>query len=206
MFIMVEHGPTPEQLEAAASRRAAFMAAIPKSVLGDEDNLPTVISSVNASTRSKLYHIYLVADAISEIRKPYVTCAKGCASCCHMNVSITRAEAERLGRAVGREPASILQSLHRSREHFAGQPCTFLGSDGACSVYADRPLSCRKHASFFEDAAPCRPAVMNDIEVPQVAFSGLDQALFTVSVERGDVVLADIRDFFPPVGQGGRTL
>jgi hypothetical protein len=37
---------------------------------------------------------------------------------------------------------------------------------------------------------------MNAIKVPQVAFSGLDQALFAVSGgERA--VLADIRDFFP---------
>lgn len=206
MFIIVEHGPTPEQLEAAASRRAAFMAAIPKSVLDDEDNLPTVISGVNASARSKLHRIYLVADAISEIRKLYVACAKGCMSCCHMNVSITSVEAERLGRALGRKPVSIFQSLHRSLEHFAGKPCTFLGSDGACSIYTDRPLACRKHSSFFEDAAPCRTEVMNDIEVPKVEFSGLDQALFAVSMERGDLILADIRDFFPPIGQGGRTL
>lgn len=115
-----------------------------------------------------------------------------------MNVTITSAEAERMGKAIGRKPVSISRSLRRSREYFAGQPCTFLSNDGACSIYGDRPLSCRKHASFFEDAAPCRPEVMNDIEVPQVRFSGLDQALFAASADLGEVILADIRDFFPP--------
>jgi hypothetical protein len=38
---------------------------------------------------------------------------------------------------------------------------------------------------------------MNRLEVPQVEFSGLDRALFLVSVVRGEVILADIRDFFP---------
>jgi uncharacterized protein len=198
MDIMIEQGPTPEQFEIAVSRRKAFTAAIPKAVLDAEDGLPSAIAGLNASTRSKLHRIYILADEISEIRAPFVACARGCAFCCHMNVTITGAEAERLGKVIGRKPVSVSRSLRRSREHFAGQPCTFLGNDGTCSIYPDRPLACRKHASFFEDAAACRPDVMNDIEVPQVGFSGLDQALFTASVDRGEIVLADIRDFFPP--------
>lgn len=188
---------TSEQLQSASARRSAFLAAIPKPMLRAEDELPAVVAVAHASTRSKLHRIYQLADEISRTREPFVACAKGCSSCCHMNVNITIAEADRLGRSIGRQPTAIHRSIHRPPEHFAGQPCTFLGPDGTCAVYTDRPLVCRTHASHFEDSVACHPDVMNRIEVPQVEFSGLDKALFLVSEVRGEVILADIRDFFP---------
>lgn len=195
---MVEQQPTSEEIEFASARRAAFVASIPKAVLEAEDKLPGVVAGLNASTRSKLQRIYLVADELSKVREPFVACGKGCNSCCHMNVSITSVEAERLGKAVGRRPAAQMSRMpRRAKDHFVGQPCPFLDAGGACSVHADRPLVCRKHASFFKDATACRTEVINEIQVPRVTFSGLDQALFDVSTERGTVILADIRGFFP---------
>lgn len=184
--------------DAANLRRASFMAAISPELAAVEDALPQTIATVNASTRSKLRKIYVVADDLSKAREPFVACGQGCASCCHMNVSITSAEAELLANASGRRAANVLRSPSRSADAFSGQPCTFLDGQSRCSVYADRPLACRKHASFFEDAGPCHPSVMNELQVPQVTFSGLDQALFVVSGERRNPILADIRDFFPP--------
>jgi Fe-S-cluster containining protein len=112
-----------------------------------------------------------------------------------MNVSITKAEAERLAKASGRSMARVAAAPRHARDKFAGKPCPFLNPQGACSVYVDRPLSCRKHSSFFESDSACDPRVMNNIEVPQVAFSGLDEALFAASGMDG-ALLADIRDFF----------
>lgn len=175
-----------------------FLSAIPADLQAEEDRLPETVVTLNASRRSKLQRIYLLVDELAEIRAPFVACSKGCASCCHMNVSMTSAEAERLGVAIGRKPMPVGDVARRPIEHFAGQPCTFLRADGACSIYAHRPLSCRKHASFFEAAAPCHPSVMNIIDVPQVGFSGLDKALFRVSAGPEGPLLADIRDFFPP--------
>jgi Fe-S-cluster containining protein len=189
--------PTAEQQRSASARREAFIAAIPKSMLIAEDRLPAEVAATNASSRSKLRRIYEVVDELSRVREAFVACTKGCASCCHMNVTITSTEADRLGKAIGRPPVVVRHPIQRSIDHFAGQPCTFLGERGECSVYAHRPLACRKHASYFEDESACHPEVMNRIEVPQVEFSGLDQALFLVSVVRREVILADIRDFFP---------
>lgn len=194
--------PTPREVNVAETRRAEFVAAIPSSVVEAEDRLPGVVRAMNASSRSKLQRIYQVADVLSKVREPYVACGKGCASCCHMNVTITKVEAERLAKAAGRKAASLGRTIHHPQKKFAGLPCPFLDAQGVCSVYADRPLSCRKHASFFESACACHPSVMNEIEVPQVAFSGLDEALFDVSSDGGLPVLADIRDFFPDVGRG----
>lgn len=194
---MKEHGLTPQDTEVANQRRADFIAAIPPSLAEAEDALPRAIASLNASARSKLYRIYRLADEISKVREPFVACGKGCASCCHMNVSITSAEADRLAKVAGRKVASIPRSRRHADDKFAGQPCPFLSGDDACSVYADRPLGCRKHASFFTHAGPCHTTVMNDVEVPIVGFSGLDGALFSASTEHGQLVIADIRDFFP---------
>lgn len=192
---MVEQ-PSPSELEAAAARRAGFIAAIPPQLIETEDKLPALVRGHNAATPSKLHQIYQVADELSRVRAPFVACKRGCSACCHMNVSLTRAEAERLAKASGRKAARVRSEPRHAPDAFAGQPCPFLDWKGACSVYADRPLSCRKHSSFFETAAACAPSVMNEINVPQVGFSGLDEALFAVSGEDGSLV-ADIRDFFP---------
>lgn len=184
--------------DAASERRASFVAAISRELADAEDSLPGKVATTNASTRSKLRKIYEVADELSRVREPFVACGKGCASCCHMNISITSAEAELLAKASGRRPATLVRSPEHAADAFSGQPCPFLDGQRRCTVYADRPLSCRKHASFFQDDGPCHPSVMNEIEVPQMAFSGLDQALFAVSGEHRNPILADIRDFFPP--------
>lgn len=185
-------------MEVALQRREAFVAAIPADLCDAEDRLPKVVAGLNASVRSKLQKVYAIADELSRVREPFVACKDGCASCCHMNVSLTAAEADRLGKAIGRRPAAVPRTIKRSTDHFAGQPCPFLDARQQCSIYAHRPLACRKHSSFFEDAAACRLDVMSDLKVPMVSFSGLDAGLFFASDERGDPVIADIRDFFPP--------
>lgn len=187
----------PRDIADAFGRREAFLLSLSAATLEAEDVLPNVVRSMNASSRSKLQKIYAVADELSNARLTFVACGKGCASCCHMNVSMTSAEAERLGSAIGRVPLPVLQPIAHPVETFAGVPCPFLDGQGVCSVYEHRPLSCRKHASFFKNNGPCHPSLMNEVEVPIVQFSGLDGALFSVTGLNGVAILADIRDFFP---------
>ena len=194
---MLKQGHDQQKIERARERREAFVAAIPVTLREAEDRLPKFVAELNASTRSKLQKIYAIADELSKVREPFVACKDGCASCCHMNVSLTAAEADRLGQAIGRRPATLSRTIKRSNDNFAGQPCPFLDAGHRCSIYAHRPLACRKHSSFFEDDAACRPDVMNDLEVPMLNFTGLDVALFRASDEKSDPVLGDIRDFFP---------
>jgi Fe-S-cluster containining protein len=194
---MLEQGYDQQKIERARERREAFVAAIPVTLRQAEDRLSKVVVELNASARSKLQKIYTIADELSKVREPFVACKDGCASCCHMNVSLTAAEANRLGQAIGRRPLNLLRTIKRSLDHFAGQPCPFLDAGHRCSIYAHRPLACRKHSSFFEDDAACQADVMNDLEVPMLSFSGLDAALFHVSDKKSDPVLGDIRDFFP---------
>ncbi|RYE40865.1 MAG: YkgJ family cysteine cluster protein [Hyphomicrobiales bacterium] len=134
----------------AQLRQTAFMQALPKALRDEEDAIPAVIRTLNASTRSKLQRIYRLADALGESRAPFVACKKGCAGCCHMNITISSEEASRISAASGRIAKRLTHSIRRDVDAFAGVPCPFLDAAGACSVYPDRPLVCRNHTSFDE--------------------------------------------------------
>ena len=91
-------------------------------------------------------------------RKPelmaQVRCGKGCAHCCRLWVGITRDEAEvlagrvRAGTAHADPDRMAAQAQWLTPMAFVGKPaaeaaCVFLGADGACTVYEDRPAICR---------------------------------------------------------------
>ena len=181
----------------AKQRQMAFFEALPKALRDEEDAIPVVIRAMNASTRSKLQRIYRLADAFMEHREPFVACKKGCADCCHMNITISTEEAARIGVASRRVVKKLPKSIHHEVDAFAGIPCPFLDADAACSIYSDRPLVCRNHASFDEDAKLCNPKLMNDVQMPMVNYAGIDEAFGSLVLASKDSVLADIRDFFP---------
>ena len=118
-----------------------------------------------------------------------------------MNISVTKLEASQLSRATGRKAVDLTQSKSHSVNEFFGRPCPFLVKD-QCSVYEDRPLACRKHASYYTSNWACKTDNLEIQGVPMVQFTGLDEALFMVSADDGQPVVADIRDFFPPADTG----
>lgn len=92
-------------------------------------------------------------------------CSKGCSACCHTQVSVTEDEAQLLvqkireGIAVDRERMrKQMQSGDDAAEFyklsFEDRKCLFLGSDGACRIYSDRPSVCRTNAVIGE-ASQC---------------------------------------------------
>lgn len=184
---------------AATQRRIAFSEALPKALRDEEDAIPDVIRAMNSSSRSKLQRIYRIADAVMAYREPFVACKKGCSDCCHMNITISTEEAARIGAASRRKVEKLLNNLQHEVSAFAGIPCPFLEADSACSVYADRPLVCRNHASFDEDAKLCNPKLMNDVQMPAVNYAGIEEAFGSLVLASKNSVLADIRDFFPNV-------
>ena len=91
----------------------------------------------------------LKPEVVSQVR-----CGKGCAHCCRLWVGVTRDEAELLAERVlagtaRADPARLeAQCAWDAPAAFLGKPreeasCVFLGPDGACSVYEDRPSICR---------------------------------------------------------------
>lgn len=100
----------------------------------------------------------LVANSGHQTEMNAVQCRRGCAFCCYVDVVVTPIEAIRLARSgPKRSPAP---AGRRS-------PCPLL-VDGACSVYATRPLACR--AIFSTDARQCEAGYLgaDDAAVPSL--------------------------------------
>lgn len=168
------------------------------------DRMRLVNEAIGAPTRAKaIVWLHRAADRLSQAVAREVACRRGCDACCHQDVVVSQAEAELIGRAIGRRPAaappgavSVGRDLHEPPPMAArhtGQPCTFLDA-GECGIFRHRPLVCRLHANFDEDALLCHIVPGESISVPYVDTS-IEKAVYHVSVAAGGLV-ADIRDWF----------
>lgn len=179
----------------AEVRREAFLAAVPKSLLAREDEITGDLTRDNASAKSKLRRVYKLMDEISAYRAGHAACGRGCSACCRMNVTITSLEADVIAASTGRRALQVTTTISHPEDKFVGSPCPFLVAE-ECSIYENRPLSCRKHASYFTTAKWCSPPYLNSVQAPLVRFGGLDEALTSLSARKGSPIFADIRDFF----------
>lgn len=185
-----------QQVAMAHERMEGFKATLTPDALTREDSLPETLARVNASSRSKLRRIYALSDELAKDRDPFIACKKGCANCCRMNVMISTLEAEQIAKATGRKMASVTRPKQHPIGTFDGVDCPFL-VNSVCTVYEDRPLVCRSHASYYVTNFACDTVNMPVTDAPIVEFTGLTEALGMVSAVRGYAIFADIRDFFP---------
>lgn len=92
-------------------------------------------------------------------------CKKGCSACCHTQVSVTEDEAEllahrvRSGLKIDEASMNFLSQAGNDSQKFYDIPfeqrkCLFLGQDGDCRIYEDRPAVCRTNA-VLGDPAQC---------------------------------------------------
>lgn len=138
-----------------------------------------------------------IIDQVAEKVAPTATCRRGCSHCCRQSVIVTEWEAQRIGRAIGRDPAPVsgsTRTIDTAAADFAGVPCTFL-RDGECTVYDVRPLCCRTHFSLGA-AELCDTQKFPGGEVPYFNLSSFVMAYGMLFMQSGSG-LADIRDFFP---------
>lgn len=73
-----------------------------------------------------------------------ISCRKGCDSCCR-HFSVFWVEAVNLARYVAALPQKQAALLRKKAGELAGQDACPLLFDGACSLYAARPIICRTH-------------------------------------------------------------
>jgi len=179
----------------ATRRRDLYLQSLSEDLRERENNIARQMVTENASAKSKLGKIYLLANELLEVAAPHVACGRGCSSCCKMNVTISSVEADRISNATGWKPAQLTSSKNHPEEAFAGIACPFL-VDNTCSIYENRPLVCRTHVAFDASSYWCDPNRMHQQEMPMVRFSGLQEALGKISTGRNGAVYADIRDFF----------
>jgi len=101
----------------------------------DPDTAQTAL--VTLRTRVDAHFDAAAADAGDQMQ-----CAPGCASCCHVDLSVFEVEA-----AGVREALAALNPEARERVRAQAtqtEHCAML-VDGRCMVYAQRPLICRSH-------------------------------------------------------------
>ncbi len=93
-----------------------------------------------------------------------VACGRGCLGCCHYEVEITSDDAAVLkavvkaGRGIDHERMAVQAARERQSPEWRkswsqDNRCVFLGEDGACGIYGDRPSVCRKHVVTTPAAA-----------------------------------------------------
>lgn len=112
----------------------------------------------NPIKRAKLLHIEIDKQMQpilqNETVKKLSVCQKGCAACCHTQVSVTQDEADLLAlrASEGVEINSILLEVQASTGNdsknwygleFKHRKCVFLNNKNECMVYEDRPAVCR---------------------------------------------------------------
>ncbi|MBK7860331.1 MAG: YkgJ family cysteine cluster protein [Archangiaceae bacterium] len=97
----------------------------------------------------------LMEGAMKDLGPDQPSCRAGCSACCHLEVEITREEGMVLaarvkkGHPIDRERLAQQAARERQgpewqRKEQPSNRCVFLGQNGACTVYTDRPASCRK--------------------------------------------------------------
>ncbi|MEK2644955.1 YkgJ family cysteine cluster protein [Bdellovibrio sp. BCCA] len=108
-------------------------------------------------SRAKRLH-ELVENEIAQSANIETSCQKGCSACCHMEVEITSYEAEILGSLVHAGHSIERSRLQRQSQRTLQDPlwregvrdlsnrCIFLNNEGACSIYENRPVMCRRHS------------------------------------------------------------
>jgi Fe-S-cluster containining protein len=117
--------------------------------------------------RGTALHQMMERELKAAARVP-ISCGKGCSGCCHYEVEITQDEAAILrdavlsGMAIDHERLALQAARERQSPEWRrfgsrDNRCVFLGEDGACRVYEDRPSICRKHV-VTTPAAACTTA------------------------------------------------
>jgi Fe-S-cluster containining protein len=115
-----------------------------------------------------LQHEQLLQQLFAQNPTAVVACSSGCDHCCHQSVGVTPVEAiailmflrehcsaEKLEATATQAKAAYLRTrgLSADQRYSPDYPCIFL-NQGACEIYAARPLSCRGANSL--DAEECR--------------------------------------------------
>lgn len=97
----------------------------------------------------------LAKDLDDQLIEKVLACRKGCSACCHTQVSATLEEASLLAKRIEADQIEVnfeLLKLQASYSpdnwlhlNYEKRKCIFVGSDGSCQVYEDRPSVCRSN-------------------------------------------------------------
>lgn len=155
------------------------------------------------SPKAKIILLRQMTDKIVEAAKGLAPCRKGCNHCCHMATLVHLEEAQAIAKATGAKmtmPKAFnveLWNVEKLRARYDGVACRFL-VNGACSIYAERPLACRMHVIVDRDNLLCEIVPGQKIRVPMLDTKEVDWAISNAWGGPLEMKYADIREFFPP--------
>ena len=190
---------TPEETSLFAQIKTnAFINSISPALKDYVESLPQRIEVMNASTSIKFHEMFKTADLVFVQAARHSVCVKGCSHCCFQAVPITNIEAGYIAENIKTPHVELKKSIRRDVMAFSDKtPCPFLTND-ECTIYEDRPLTCRTHVSFDKDSYWCRFENWDKpgAAVPKPIIQPLWQAYHQFS-GRFEPIIGDIRDFFP---------
>jgi len=190
---------TPEQTrEYADVKLDEFFDSVTPELKAHVVSLPKRITQLSARPVIRLKEVLNTADKIFDHAGKFAACARGCGHCCHVSVPITYFEARFMGENLGLTPVMLKHSIrHDLSEYGSHTPCPFL-SDGECSIYEHRPLTCRMHMNFDVDNYWCLHENWNKLEaeIPRPTIHPLIDA-YHMTISNVAPITGDIRDFFP---------
>lgn len=203
--------------EEVRRRAAAFEARNPT-----EARRRMLIQAAKSKTVAQRIHwLRREADLVVEAIAGLSPCSAGCTHCCHLGTLVTEHEAIVIGKAIGRAPADVPEELvmrasdaieagaardltmaKKTRVHdgYYGVPCPFLDG-GRCSIYEDRPMSCRHLINVDVDDLLCR-LVPGETITARYLNMRLQQAA-CLTVMGMNARIADIREWFPSLPPEG---
>ncbi|MFA7613602.1 MAG: YkgJ family cysteine cluster protein [Candidatus Caldatribacteriota bacterium] len=96
---------------------------------------------------------FIVSAFSNELVQKMSPCKKGCAHCCHNEVSVTEDEIDLIIQKAN--PIIDKDLLKKQKENFSKlsyeeRKCVFLDENNSCSIYPHRPSVCRTNAVIGE--------------------------------------------------------
>jgi uncharacterized protein len=190
---------TPAETRAYANvKMDEFFVSVPNELKAHVVSLPQRLSKMNARPVIKLVEVLNTADKIFDHAGKFAACARGCGHCCHVSVPISEFEARYMGDKLGIKPNEVKQSRRPDLREFGSHtPCPFL-TNGECSIYEVRPLTCRMHMNFDRDNYWCLHENWQkpEAEIPRPTIQPLEEAYHQLMNQTKQQIVADIRDFF----------
>ncbi len=184
----------PKKYITIAEAKKVKIPDLPPTFFTQLNELMKTVQFGNENAVSKLRKIYALTDAVTAFIAPYMVCEKGCFHCCRIDVNVTYVEAQYIRKNRGIAPASghSISSGHTD----AKSPCTFLDTNGYCSIYEHRPFACRTFHAMDD------PSLCEDVGTPHVTYTSKSNSVFKqlfhmVAFINNNEPIRDIRDFFP---------
>ncbi len=168
-----------------------------------KQTVETILSAHLGNYRQLVARVDALCDRVVAEFSGHIACRKGCDACCR-HLALFQVEAAALALALRGLPAAQADHI-RARAAAADPegPCPLL-EDGACLLYAARPLICRTHGLPLLTAG----AGENKVDFCPENFRGLSSlpAGAVVNLEVLNTALASINRLFAAAALGDEAL